>query len=195
MLEFEFDLLCQKKIIYIFHFLFKGWYWIINSCDLKPGDVKAISYCGRDVVLFRGMNGKPYVLDGYCPHMGAHLGFGGKVRHGTCVECPFHGWTFDGETGDCVLSGVENKVIRIAERFEYYDLEKCVPTPNDGTKPNTYLEKVGEREEIRTKRYICREVNGSILVWYHSDDKLREHPLYEPFDLTDELTTYKMQGN
>ncbi|CAF1666405.1 unnamed protein product, partial [Rotaria magnacalcarata] len=171
-----------------------GWFWIINSCDLKMGDVKAISYCGRDVVLFRGTNGKPYVLDGFCPHMGAHLGIGGKIRHGTCIECPFHGWTFDGETGDCVLSGIESKIIRTADKYEYHDIEKCTAVPTNDNTMNFYLKKVNEQEEIKIKRYICREVNGSILAWYHSDEKLREHPLYEPFDMANELKTYNMNA-
>ncbi|CAF0783309.1 unnamed protein product [Rotaria sordida] len=170
-----------------------GWFWIINSCDLKPGHTKAISYCGRNLVLFRGTNGTPYVLDAFCAHMGAHLGFGGKVCHSTCIECPFHGWTFDGETGDCVLSGVENKIIRMADKYEYHDIENCTPVPNNDNTTNIYLKKVSEKEEIRLKRYICREINGSILVWYHSDEKLREHPLYEPFDLSNELKMNKMQ--
>ncbi|CAF0981086.1 unnamed protein product [Rotaria sordida] len=170
-----------------------GWFWIINSCDLKPGHTKAISYCGRNLVLFRGTNGTPYVLDAFCAHMGAHLGFGGKVCHSTCIECPFHGWTFDGETGDCVLSGVENKIIRMADKYEYHDIENCTPVPNNDNTTNIYLNKVSEKEEIRLKRYICREINGSILVWYHSDEKLREHPLYEPFDLSNELKMNKMQ--
>ena len=165
---------------------------MINSCDLKPGDVKPISYCGREIVLFRGKNGKPYVLEAYCAHMGAHLGVGGTVRHVSCIECPFHGWTFDGETGDCVLSGAgEKKILRIADRFEYHDLERCTAIPDtDGV----YLKKTLEQQEVRLKRYICREINGSILVWYHSDDKLRETPLYEPLDLADELQTYQMEG-
>jgi cholesterol 7-dehydrogenase len=34
--------------------------------------------------------------------MGANLGIGGKVVNDSCVQCPFHGWLFDGETGMCV---------------------------------------------------------------------------------------------
>ena len=34
--------------------------------------------------------------------MGANLGVGGQVVNETCVQCPFHGWLFDGETGQCV---------------------------------------------------------------------------------------------
>lgn len=172
-----------------------GWYWLINSCDLKPGDVKAIPYCGRNVVLFRGRNGKPYILDAYCAHMGAHLGVGGKVRFDTCIECPFHGWTFDGETGNCVLSGGDNKIIRIADKYQYHNIEQCTPVPStDDQSSNTYLEKVCEQQEIRQKKYTCREVNGSVLVWYHSDENLREKPLYEPFDLSNELRTNRMEG-
>jgi cholesterol 7-dehydrogenase len=127
--------------------------------------------------------------------MGAHLGEGGRVRYDTCIECPFHGWTFDGETGDCVLGGGVNKIVRTAEKYGYYDLEKCTPVPNKNSTTNTYLQKISEQEEIRLKRYICREINGSILVWYHSDEKLIENPLYEPFDVASELKTNKMEGN
>ena len=39
-------------------------------------------------------------MNAYCPHLGANLGLHGKVV-GDCIECPFHGWTFD-ENGKCV---------------------------------------------------------------------------------------------
>lgn len=159
--------------------------------------MKAISYCGRNVVLFRGRTGKAYVLDAYCAHMGAHLGVGGKVRFDTCIECPFHGWTFDGETGNCVLSAGDNKIIRVADKYQYHDIEQCSPVPltdRQSSSSDVYLKKVCEQQEIRQKKYTCREVNGSILVWYHSDDNLREKPLYEPFDLTDEVRTNRMEG-
>lgn len=35
------------------------------------------------------------VADAFCPHLGAHLGVGGRVDDG-CLVCPFHEWTFDG---------------------------------------------------------------------------------------------------
>lgn len=39
-------------------------------------------------------------MDSYCAHMGGNLAAGGRVI-GNCIECPFHGWTFD-STGKCV---------------------------------------------------------------------------------------------
>lgn len=40
------------------------------------------------------------MLDPICPHMGAHIGYGGSVVDGA-LRCPFHGLRFDG-TGKCV---------------------------------------------------------------------------------------------
>jgi hypothetical protein len=36
------------------------------------------------------------VFDAHCPHLGAHLGVGGRVC-GDGIACPFHGWCFDGD--------------------------------------------------------------------------------------------------
>ena len=49
------------------------------------------------------------IVDAYCPHLGANLGVGGRV-HGNCIECPFHGWQFDGETGQCTSIPYADKV-------------------------------------------------------------------------------------
>ena len=55
---------------------------------------------GTDVVLFRGDDGAPHMVDAYCAHLGAHIGVGGRVE-GDCIRCPFHGWRYDGDTGQC----------------------------------------------------------------------------------------------
>ena len=78
-----------------------GWFAVGFSRDLIAGDVKPIHYFGQDLVLFRGRSGEPKVLSAYCPHIGAHLGHGGRVI-GESIRCPFHGWQFDGDTGSCV---------------------------------------------------------------------------------------------
>ena len=72
-----------------------GWYAIAFSSELAPGDVKPLRYFGRELVLFRTESGEAKALDAFCPHLGAHLGHGGKV-HGESIACPFHGWQFNG---------------------------------------------------------------------------------------------------
>ncbi len=59
-----------------------------------------LRFAGENFVVFRDTKGMVHVLDAYCPHLGANLGIGGKVR-GNCIECPFHGWQFDGHSGKC----------------------------------------------------------------------------------------------
>ncbi len=70
-----------------------GWYYVSYSDELARGAVRPLHYFGRDLVLFRDRNGTPGLLDAYCPHLGAHLGYGGHVDSDT-LRCPFHGWAF-----------------------------------------------------------------------------------------------------
>jgi len=73
-----------------------GWFAVSLSRELATGEVRPLKYFGRDLVLFRTESGEAKVLDAYCPHLGAHLGHGGKVK-GEHIACPFHAWEFSGE--------------------------------------------------------------------------------------------------
>lgn len=72
-----------------------GWYAVSLSRELAPGEVKPLHYFDREIVLFRTESGEARLLDAYCPHLGAHLGHGGKVK-GEHIACPFHAWEFNG---------------------------------------------------------------------------------------------------
>jgi phenylpropionate dioxygenase-like ring-hydroxylating dioxygenase large terminal subunit len=76
-----------------------GWHGIAFSEDIGPGQVLPIRMLGRDLVVYRGEDGEARVLDAFCPHLGAHLGHGGKVV-GNEIECPFHAWRWSG-SGEC----------------------------------------------------------------------------------------------
>jgi phenylpropionate dioxygenase-like ring-hydroxylating dioxygenase large terminal subunit len=76
-----------------------GWFQIGYSEDVGPGEVLPLRYFGRDLVLFRTERGLAQVVDAYCSHLGAHLGYGGQVD-GECIRCPFHGWGYDTK-GNC----------------------------------------------------------------------------------------------
>lgn len=77
-----------------------GWYLLVESRELEAGKALPLRYFGRDLVLFRTESGRPVVADAHCPHMGAHLGYGGKVC-GETIKCPFHSWRFTAD-GPCV---------------------------------------------------------------------------------------------
>ena len=85
-----------------------GWFSVGAGSDLAPGDVRPITYLGQEFVLFRGEDGIARVFDAYCPHLGAHLGIGGRVC-GDGLACPFHGWRFDGEGQLAEVPGLDRK--------------------------------------------------------------------------------------
>jgi 3-ketosteroid 9alpha-monooxygenase subunit A len=78
----------------------RGWFVVAFSDELPPLGVKPLRYFGQDLVAFRGADGQARVLDAFCPHLGAHLGYGGTVS-GDAIQCPFHAWRF-GADGACV---------------------------------------------------------------------------------------------
>jgi nitrite reductase/ring-hydroxylating ferredoxin subunit len=71
-----------------------GWYALALSRELRRGDVRPMTFAGREIVLFRTASGAAAALDAYCPHLGAHMGYGGRVC-GESLRCPFHGFRFD----------------------------------------------------------------------------------------------------
>lgn len=77
-----------------------GWYGILESCLLKVSEAIFISCLGEQLVVYRTQNNKVFIVDAYCPHLGANLGVGGRVD-GDCIVCPFHQWSFRGSDGKC----------------------------------------------------------------------------------------------
>jgi 3-ketosteroid 9alpha-monooxygenase subunit A len=75
-----------------------GWFAVAISDEISVGDVKTMRYFGTEFVLWRGEDGAVHAVDPYCPHLGAHLGFGGEVV-GNDLRCPFHHWSFNGGGG------------------------------------------------------------------------------------------------
>jgi 3-ketosteroid 9alpha-monooxygenase subunit A len=72
-----------------------GWYAVCYSDELAIAQVKPVRYFSRELVVWRGEDGVARVLDAYCRHLGAHMGYGGSVN-GNDLACPFHGWKYDG---------------------------------------------------------------------------------------------------
>jgi phenylpropionate dioxygenase-like ring-hydroxylating dioxygenase large terminal subunit len=76
-----------------------GWFPVALSHEVAKGDVLPVHRLGRDYVVYRTEDGTANVVGAYCPHLGAHLGFGGKIV-GNDIRCPFHHWRF-GLDGRC----------------------------------------------------------------------------------------------
>ncbi|MDO8863047.1 Rieske 2Fe-2S domain-containing protein [Haliea sp. E1-2-M8] len=129
-----------------------GWFVISYSDELAIGQSRAVQYFGKELVLFRTESGKPVLLDAYCPHLGAHLGYGinessgqgGRIE-GETIVCPFHAWKFN------------------AEGY-------CTEVPYARNMPP----KIQGKQCLQT--YPVVEDNQVIYAWYHPDNAA---PLWE----------------
>jgi len=99
-----------------------GWHCVAWADEIAVGTVTPLHYFGQEMVAFRGEDGTPHVLDAYCGHMGAHLGYGGKVV-GDCIQCPFHGWQWNGDGSNA-----------------------CIPYSREGSKKNAHVYSYPVRE-------------------------------------------------
>ena len=96
-----------------------GWFVVDESRELAPGEHKNLYAFGKDLVLFRAESGEARLMDAYCPHLGAHIGVGGRVE-GDGMRCPFHGWLFDGG-GRCTdIPYAEGKAIPAKAKIRTY---------------------------------------------------------------------------
>ncbi|MDE0454467.1 MAG: aromatic ring-hydroxylating dioxygenase subunit alpha [Gammaproteobacteria bacterium] len=74
------------------------WYPAVESGKLEGAPLKR-RMLGQDFVLWRDEDGQAHCLSNTCCHRGGSLGDG--VVEDSCVQCPYHGWRFNGD-GQCV---------------------------------------------------------------------------------------------
>jgi len=70
------------------------WHPVASAADLAVGAPLAAHLLDEPLVLWRDAAGAPRAFTDRCPHRGARLSLG-CVRGGE-LECPYHGWRFDG---------------------------------------------------------------------------------------------------
>lgn len=78
-----------------------GAWWPLALSEAVPTDTPIGVICGdNEFALFRNKMGEVCAVEDRCPHRRVPLS-GGKVIEGD-IRCPYHGWTFDGQSGACV---------------------------------------------------------------------------------------------
>ena len=83
-------------------------WWPLDSLEaIEAGKVHRYSVDDVELVARRDSAGNAHVFEAFCPHQGAHLGFGGSIER-DCMRCPFHGFYFDAE-GRCIGPNLDNQ--------------------------------------------------------------------------------------
>ncbi|MBK9261201.1 MAG: aromatic ring-hydroxylating dioxygenase subunit alpha [Polyangiaceae bacterium] len=78
------------------------WTPVTLGARLRKGKLLPFEIAGTKIVLFRDPDGSPKALVDQCPHRGVALSLG-KIASDGCIECPFHGWRFDGKGNTCAV--------------------------------------------------------------------------------------------
>ena len=109
-----------------------GWFQVGWSDALKVGEVRPLRYFKKDLVLFRTQDGLAHLADAHCPHMGAHLGHGGRVE-GCELVCAFHGWHWNGKGVNTLVpsEGKPSASRRVLKLWEVVETNGIVWTWHD----------------------------------------------------------------
>ena len=76
------------------------WWPLALARELAPGKPLGAFVGDEPIVLFRDQTGTVRALENRCPHRRVPLSLG-RVRGEGWLQCGYHGWSFDGETGRC----------------------------------------------------------------------------------------------
>lgn len=102
------------------------WHPVLLSRDVAREPV-AVRLAERELVVFRGKDGRIAALDDVCPHRGMRLSRGDVVEGN--IVCPYHGWAFDPD-GKAVVPPARNRHACAArwDTIERYGLVWVKPT-------------------------------------------------------------------
>src|SRR5215475_5036668 len=81
-------------------FLWDFWYPAARSSEIRGRRLLTAMLLEVPLVLGRTDEGKAFAMRDSCPHRGIPLSYG--CFDGKNVECSYHGWRFDGLSGQCV---------------------------------------------------------------------------------------------
>ena len=74
---------------------------IAQAGDVPPGEGRVVEANGKEIALFN-VNGIFHAIDNTCAHRGGPLGEG--ALNGTSVICPWHSWSYDITSGECLTN-------------------------------------------------------------------------------------------
>jgi len=187
------------------------WYPVLAAWRLRQRP-KAVKLLGEEVVLYRD-GGKIYALKDQCAHRGARLSRGKCLYPGSgTLSCPYHGWTYSGETGQVVAKLMEgpDAILPAEARVTTYpvqehngvlwvfvgdmnaapleeDLPECLAKPDEWHTIGTW----------RTYRCNWRVLNDNLCYDLHAPFVHRNSPelFFQPvFPFASHVTTTKLEN-
>ena len=98
------------------------WQPVFRSADVKAGEAKPVKVFCEEFAIYRGEDGKARLVQPRCPHRGAKLSVGWVV--GKDIQCAYHGWAYDGTTGECLRQPAEPRPFCDKVHLRTYPVEE-----------------------------------------------------------------------
>lgn len=147
-----------------------GW-WPVAHSEEVGHHPRAFRLAGQDLAIYRDLSGAVRAVADRCPHRRLPLSMGRLTEDGS-IQCPYHGWCFDGATGRCtaipnlsaderIPNGIRVKAFSAAENIAEligYGLRTNKLAPPVG--PPT-----GEEPDEGTTMYDAAVADGLVFVW------------------------------
>ncbi len=106
------------------------WVRLMPTTRCASGVGQFVEIAGHELAVFRLDHPPRYiVIRNSCPHAGGNLAAGAVDGH--CVECPWHHWRFDLDTGACTLSA-DARLVRYDVRVTDGFIEALLPDAAGG---------------------------------------------------------------
>ena len=197
-----------------------GWFQVAWSDEIEIGDVHTMTYFGQEMVAWRAESGELTVMNAYCEHLGAHLGFGGTVV-GEVLQCPFHGWQWSHEGRNVCIPyqdrpnrGRRIKTYPVVERNEsvyiwhdvqgrepYFDPPDIFAGFNDGSSADDYYPQqrmYRQRLEMHPQYVLENGVDFAHFKYVHNTPIVpvfTRHDFAEPVSFVDFTITFEGDDN
>ncbi len=193
-----------------------GWFQVAWSAEIAVGDVHRMKYFDRELVAWRAQSGQLTVMDAYCEHLGAHLGYGGHVE-GDVIQCPFHGWQWNHEGRNVCIPyedrpnrGKRIRTYPVTERNEsvyiwhdverrepYFDVPDVFASFSDGTSAGDYYPQMTlyrERLELHPQYVLENGVDFAHFKFVHNTPIVpvfTRHEFDDPVSYVDFTITFE----
>jgi nitrite reductase/ring-hydroxylating ferredoxin subunit len=132
--------------------------------------------CGeRDYVLYRDHRGAVRALEDRCAHRRVPLSLG-RITDGGALQCGYHGWCYDGATGQCVAITTLDPTERVPARYKVpafavrerdgfvYVWDGLATEANEAELPSFAAQAIGEEGEGAALAAVSHEAFAGILL-------------------------------
>lgn len=151
-----------------------GW-WPIAFSDQVRQHPKAFRLGRQRFAVYRDLRGVVRAVDDRCPHRRLPLSMG-RITEDGYLQCAYHGWCFDGETGQCTAIpnlGHDERVPRGVKVGVFATVENVADALGWGIRSPALAPRVGpptgEEPDEGTTMLPAAVVGRLVFVWTGSD--------------------------